>query len=185
MEVVKQKKGVKEFFRKFIVSLKKRTNRIPQFVMVLAFVFYSVCLSTISNTTYLVNKTPMGLCSFVTMLLSVLAFVSSLNAFVPRAKPKIFMVIVMYLMEVLVAGADILYLVKIQEGLSGATYSEKGTVMVHTCATIVTVHCNLIGVTILLFVLVPVLRKLLNKIDTSVDLGEGEDIKSIELEDEE
>ena len=49
----------------------------------------------------------------------------------------------------------------------------------------VIVHCIFIGVTILLFVLVPVLRKLLNRIDTSVDLGEGEDIKSIELEDEE
>ena len=48
-------KGIKEFFRKFTVSLKKRTNKIPQFVMLVAFVFYSVSLSKISNTTAFVN----------------------------------------------------------------------------------------------------------------------------------
>ena len=185
MQAVEQKKGFKEFLRKFIVTLKKRTNRIPQFVMIVSFVFYAVCLSHVSNTTYLVNKTPMGLCSFVTMLLSVLAFVSSLNAFVPRAKPKIFMVIVMYLMEALIIGADIVYLVKINEGLSTNEYKPSQLATIESTQTIVLVHCILVGVTIVLFVLVPVLRKLLNKIDTSVDLGENEDMKKIELEDDE
>ena len=185
MEVVKQKKGFKEFWRKFIVSLKKRTNRIPQFVMVLAFVFYSVSLSNISNTTAYVNKAPMGLCSFVTMLLSVLAFVSSLRAFVPRQKTNIFMAIVMYVMEVVIAGSDVWYFLKVQEGLSSTQYSPTATAIIEKASAVVIVHCILIGVTILLFVLVPVLKKLLMKIDTSIDLGENEDIKNIELEDEE
>ena len=185
MQVVKEKKGIKEFFRKFIVSLKKRTNKIPQFVMILTFVIYSVSLSTISNTTVNINKTPMGLCSFVTMLLSVLAFVSSLRAFVPREKTKIFMVIVMYLMEVVIAGADVWYFVCIKQALATYEYRPEVLLVINRAQVVIIIHCILIGVTILLFALVPVLRKLLMKIDTSIDLGENEGMKKIELEDEE
>ena len=185
MEVVKEKKGFKEFLRKFIVSLKKRTNKIPQFVMIVAFVFYSVCLSNISNTTAYVNKSPMGLCSFVTMLLSVLAFVCSLRAFVPREKPKIVFVILMCLMEAVIAGADIWYFIKIQEGLTTTSYSGAAMDIIDSAQAIVIVHSVLVGVTLVLFALIPVLRKLLMKIDTSVDLGENEGMKKIELEDEE
>lgn len=184
MEEVKQKKGFKEFFRKFIVSLKKRTNRIPQFVMVVSFVFYSVCLSNISNTTAYVNKTPMGLCSFVTMLLSVLAFVCSLNAFPPRAKPKIFMVILMYLMEAIIIGADVWYAIKINEGLTTTEYQAKALGIIQTAQVVITVHYILVAVTVVLFALVPLMRKALNKIDTSVELDDNKDMKKIELEDE-
>lgn len=184
MKVAKEKRGIKEFFRKFIVSLKKRPNRIPQFFMIGAFVFYSVSLSNVSNTTAFVNKTPMGLCSFITMLLSVLAFVCSLNAFPNRAKPKIFMVILMYLMEVIIVGADILYAVKINEGLTTTEYRDAARVVIENTQVIITVHYILVAVTVLLFALVPVIRMLLNKIDTSVDLGENAEMKKIELEDE-
>jgi lysylphosphatidylglycerol synthetase-like protein (DUF2156 family) len=184
MQEVKQKKGIKEFFRKFIVSLKKRTTKIPQFVLIVAFIVYAFSLSTISNTTAYVNKTPMGLCSFVVMLLSVLGFVSSLNAFPVRAKPKILMVILMYVMEVVLIGADIWYFIKIQEGLRENTYTAAALAAINSAKVVIIAHIILVAITILLFALVPVIRKLLNKIDTSVDLGENEDMKKIELEDE-
>ena len=184
MEEIKQKKGIKEFFRKQIVSLKKRTNKIPQFVMIVTFLVYALSLSTISNTTAYVNRSPMGLCSFVTMLLSVLAFVSSLRAFVPREKTKIFMVVVMYFMEAIIVGADIWYLIEINQGLANNTYQPKAMESINGSQVVIIIHLILVGLTVLLFALVPVMRKLLNKIDTSVDLGESEDMKKIELEDE-
>lgn len=184
MEEIKQKKGFKEFCRKFVVSLKKRTYRIPQFMMVIAFIFYSVCLSQISNATAYVNKTPMGLCSFVTMLLSVLAFVCSLNAFPARGKPKIFMVILMYLMEVIVIGADVWYAIKINEGLSTTEYQAKALATIYNAQTVITIHYILVTVTIVLFLLVPLMRKALYKINTSVELNDNKDMKKIELEDE-
>ena len=177
-------KGIKEFFRKFTVSLKKRTNKIPQFVMLVAFVFYSVSLSKISNATAFVNKTPMGLCSFITMLFSVLAFVCSLNAFPVRAKPKLFMVILMYFMETILIGADIWYLIKIFQGLSESSYRQTALVIIHAAKNVVIVHSILVLVTIVLFALVPVLRMLLNKIDTSIEIAENSNMKNIELEDE-
>ena len=185
MEKTEKKKGFKEFVRKFIVSLKKRPTRIPQFVLIIAFIIYSFSLSAISNTTAFVNKSPMGLCSFITMLLSVLGFVCSLNAFPVRAKPKIFMVVLMFVMETILIGADVLYLIKIQEGLSTTSYSPSAMSSITAARGVLIVHLIFVGITILLFALVPVLRKLLNKIDTSVDLGENEDMKKIELEDEE
>ncbi len=184
MQQVEQKKGIKEFFRKFIVSLKKRTTKIPQFVMIVSFLIYALALSTISNTTAFVNKTPMGLCSFVSMLLSILAFVCSLNAYPVRQKPKIVMVILMYFMEAVLIGSDIWYLIKIDEGLSTTTYAAKALDAIYGAQSVLIVHLVFVGLTIILFALVPVIRKLLMKIDTSVDLGENEDMKKIELEDE-
>lgn len=184
MKIVKEKKGFKEFLRKFIVSLKKRTTRIPQFVMVVAFVFYSVSLSTISHATAYVNKTPMGLCSFVTMLLSVLAFVCSLNAFPNREKPKLFMVILLYAMQVIIIGADIWYLIKINEGLATNDYRKEALNIILQARVVIIVHMILLALTIIIFILVPLIRNSLNKIDTSVDLGENEDMRKIELEDE-
>ena len=185
MEVVKEKKGFKEFFRKFIVSLKKRTTKIPQFVLIVTFIVYALSLSTISNTTAYINKTPMGLCSFVSMLLSILAFVTSLNAYPNRAKPKIIFEILLYLMQAVLIGSDVWYLLKINEGLAGNTYTPEAMNIISKAKVVMIVHVILVGITVLLFALVPLIRKLLMKIDTSVDLGENEDMKKIELEDEE
>lgn len=183
MEVAKEKRGFKESLRKLVVSLKKRTNRIPQFVMVGAFIFYSCSLSTISNTTAFVNKTPMGLCTFVVMLLSTLAFVCSLNAFPARSKPKLFMVILMYLMQVIVVGADIWYLIKVNQGLNSTSYAEEALRVILGAKNIIIIHVILVCVSIVLFLLVPVIRKLLFKIDTSVELS-SQKIDKIELQDE-
>ena len=94
------------------------------------------------------------------------------------------MVILMYVMEVVLIGADIWYFIKIQEGLRENTYTAAALAAINSAKVVIIAHIILVAITILLFVLVPVIRKLLNKIDTSVDLGENEDMKKIELEDE-
>ncbi|MBR3251263.1 MAG: hypothetical protein IKF80_06105 [Erysipelotrichaceae bacterium] len=179
----KRNKGFKESWRKFIVSLKKRPHNIPMCMMLLAFVVYSFNLTKISNTTAVVNKPMMGLSEFVIMLFSILAFVAFLNAFPKRKKPILPMVILLYAMQAAIAGCDLVYISKINEGL-GTIDITKDRMFIPQAKSILTIHIVLVVLTIVLIALIPVLGKLLSKIDTSVELGENEDV-NIELVDEE
>ena len=179
----KRNKGFKESWRKFIVSLKKRPHNIPMCMMLLAFVVYSFNLTKISNTTAVVNKPMMGLSEFVIMLFSILAFVAFLNAFPKRKKQILPMVILLYAMQAAIAGCDLVYISKINEGL-GTIDITKDRMFIPQAKSILTIHIVLVVLTIVLIALIPVLGKLLSKIDTSVELGENEDV-NIELVDEE
>ena len=59
----------------------------------------------------------MGLCEFVIMLFSVLAFVCFLNAYPKRQKPIVPMVILLYVLEIIILIADVVYISKINAGL--------------------------------------------------------------------
>lgn len=179
----KRNKGFKESWRKFIVSLKKRPHNIPMCMMIIAFVVYSFNLTKVSNTTAVVNKPMMGLSEFIIMLFSILAFVAFLNAFPKRKKPILPMVILLYVMQIAIAGCDLVYIGKINEGLATIQIN-KDRMFIPQARSMLMIHIVLVVLTIVLIALIPVLSKLLNKIDTSVDLGENEDV-NIELVDEE
>ena len=68
-----QPSRVHEFFRKRLVSLKRKPQFIAMFVLVVAFIYYSFNLSSIANTTALINGPHMGLSEFCVMLFSALA----------------------------------------------------------------------------------------------------------------
>ena len=92
--------GVKEFFRKRMVALKRKPQTIALLGLLAAFVYYSFNLTKISNTTA-VCQTPgvgMGLSAFAMMLLLVLVMVCFLNAFPHRKKVNIPMLTLMLLM---------------------------------------------------------------------------------------
>ena len=62
MMVEKKKNGgLKEVWRKFLVSIKRRPQMIPLAVLVIAFVFYSPHLMYISDTTARIQGPGMGL----------------------------------------------------------------------------------------------------------------------------
>ena len=84
---------MKEFFRKRMVTLKRRTHLIPLVILAVAFVYYSLNLTVISNTTSLINGAHMGLAEFATMLFSVLSLVCFLNAFPHRKKVNVPMLV--------------------------------------------------------------------------------------------
>ncbi len=178
----RRKKDFKETKRKFIVSLKKRPHNIPLCMMVIAFLTYSLNLTKISNTTAVINRPYMGLCEFVIMLFSILAFVVFLNAYPKRQKPILPMVILLYLLQVIIIGADFLYLKRIQEGLKTLEITAARQ-FIPQAQTMLTVHIVMVIITVILIALIPVLGKLLNKIDTSVVLAENKDV-NIELTDE-
>ena len=86
----KVNKGPREFFRKFLVSLKRKPHMIPLVMLALAFIYYSFNLTQIANTTALINGPHMGLAEFGTMLFSTLSLVCFLNAFPHRKKVNVF-----------------------------------------------------------------------------------------------
>ena len=178
----KNQKGFKETRRKFIVSLKKRPHNIPLCMMAIAFIVYSFNLTKVSNTTAVINKPLMGLCEFVIMLLSILGFVTFLNAYPKRKKPITPMVILLYVIEVIVLGADFLYLQRIQEGLQTIQINAS-RMFIPQCQSMLTVHMVMVVISIVLIALIPVIGKALNKIDTSVALADNDDV-DIELTDD-
>ena len=177
----KRNKGLKESWRKFIVSLKKRPHNIPMCMMVIAFVVYSFNLTKISNTTAVINRPMMGLCEFVIMLFSILAFVAFLNAYPKRQKPILPMVILLYILQLAIIFADYTYLTRINEGLSSIQITAARQ-FIPQAQSMLTVHIILVILTVVLIALIPVLGKLLNRIDTSVAIAENEDV-NIELVD--
>lgn len=178
----KKNKGFKESWRKFIVSLKKRPHNIPLCMMVIAFIVYSFNLTKISNTTAVVNQTYMGLCEFVIMLFSVLAFVCFLNAYPKRQKPIVPMVILLYVLEIIILIADVVYISKINAGLQTIQINASRQ-FIPQAKSMLTVHIVLVVISIVLIALIPVIGKALNKIDTSVALAGNDDV-AIELTDD-
>ncbi|MBQ1379878.1 MAG: hypothetical protein IIY76_07715 [Erysipelotrichaceae bacterium] len=178
----KKNKGFKESWRKFIVSLKKRPHNIPLCMMVIAFIVYSFNLTKISNTTAVVNQTYMGLCEFVIMLFSVLAFVCFLNAYPKRQKPIVPMVILLYVLEIIILIADVVYISKINAGLQTIQINASRQ-FIPQAKSMLTVHIVLVVISIILIALIPVIGKALNKIDTSVTLAGNDDV-AIELTDD-
>ena len=94
-------KGLKESFRKLLVSLKRRPHMIPLLVFALAFLVYSLNLMNISDTTAKIQGKGMGLCGFATMLFSLLSLLCFLNAFPHRKKVNVPMLVLAFLMMLL------------------------------------------------------------------------------------
>lgn len=179
--------SIKESGRKTIVTLKRQPSMIPLVVLAVAFVYYSVNLTKMSNTTALVYGNGMGLCQFVIMLFSVLALVCMLNAFPKRKKPNYPMVGVMFVMLAANTYAAIHYRAKIWNAVtrevSPITVSETTNPFILEAYNMLLVYIILVGVAAALVVLMPLYSKLLKKINTSVDIEYSGEMAQIEIED--
>lgn len=169
---------MKEFIRKFFVSLKRSPQNIPLVALALAFIYYSFRLTSISNTTALINTPNMGQCEFAAMLFSILAFVCFLRAFPKRKKPDKLMLVILFVMLAILIFADVVYLMRIDEALTRADNPiaiTDATAYIATAQTTVSVHIVLVIVCAVLLVTLPLYAKLLKKINTSIDVeGNGE-----------
>ena len=148
--------------------------------MMITFVIYSFNLTNVSNTTATINKSFMGFTEFCIMLFSILAFVCFLNAFPKRQKPKVPMVILLYLLEGIVAFCDLVYINRINEGLQSLKLKQS-LMFIPKTRVILFVHFAFVIISVVLIALIPVLKKRLSKINTSVKLSENSDITNIEL----
>ena len=178
--------GIKEFFRKKIVSLKRNPSIIPLVMLFISFLFYSFNLTDVSNTTAKVQGIGMGLSQFCIMLFSLLSLVCMLNAFPRRKKPNIPMIVLMFLMFGIIIYCDIHYCNGIWAALHRAESPielNKNTAYIAAAYNMLNTHMVMIGVSAALVALLPVYSKLLKKINTSVDVEDNGEMAEIELND--
>lgn len=175
-QAAKPKKGFKEFFRKFLVSLKRQPQNIALFVLLVGFVFFSLNLTAISDTTALIYGDNMGQCEFGMMLFSILSFVVFLRTFPKRQKVKIPMLILLFVFLGLIMFMDFVYLTRINEGLTSEgskiviDYAKNENVFIANAWNSLIVYMIFIGVVVVLVAALPIYSKLLRKINTSVDV---------------
>lgn len=181
-------RGFKEFIRKLIVTLKRNPQNIALLSLAAAFVVYSLNLTSIANTTALINLPNMGQCEFAAMLFSILAFVCFLRAFPKREKPNMVMIGLMLIMAAGLIFVDFIYYQRIIEAVtreSNRIAITAKTAYIAIAQNVVVVHIALLAVTILLLLTLPLYSKALKKINTSIDVEDNGELEAIDISGEE
>ena len=177
---------LKETVRRFIVSLKRSPQNIPMFMLLLSFVYFSLNLTHMSNTTAKIQGSGMGLCQFCIMLFSLLSIVCMLNAFPKRKKPVLPMVILLFVMFGIIIFADIHYSNGIMAALNRAESPivlDVNTKYIADAYNMLRTFMVLIGITAGLVVTLPFYSKWIRKIKTSVEIEDNGDMAQIEISD--
>lgn len=188
---VQQRRGVGAWFkerrRKFLVALKRRPQLIPLAVLVGAFLFYSLNLMHISDTTARLQGAGMGLAGFAAMLFSMLSFMCFLNAFPYRKKTNIPMLVLMFVLVGIVIFADAYYISAIWTAISRPDNPIKvtsDTIYIAYAEHYLRIHIGILTAAIVLTALLPVYSKWLRKIKTSIDVGDNGSMEAIDISSE-
>ena len=179
---------MKEFIRKFLVALKKNPQVIPLLAHTVAFCIFSLNLTAISDTTAKIYGPHMGLCAFISMLFSILAYVCLFSAYPKRQKPNVPMIALILVLYVAVIFADYMYYGRI---IAATTRTEspiqitQATFYILEAQYVMIQHIIAVVVSAVLVVTEPVYAKLLKKIKTSIEVEGNGSLGAIELSDEE
>lgn len=171
-----------------MVSLKRSPQRIALLALIVAFLVYSLNLSVISKTTTLLLMPNMGQCEFVAMLFSILAFVCFLRAFPRREKPKIAMIVLVFLMMAALIFVDIVYHSRIIEATTRESHPVEITAdraFVTAAQGVVVMHIIFVAISAVLLATLPLYSKALRKINTSIDVADNGDMQAIDISGEE
>ena len=180
----KQGRGIKEFFRKFAVSLKRSPQNIPLVALLAAFFIYSLNLSSIANTTARINGANMGQCEFVAMLFSILAFVVFLRTFPRRQKANKVMLGLLFFMLAFLAFVDAVYMIRIIEATSreeNRIIIDEASNFINVAYTVVSLHIAFIAATAVLLIFLPLYAKAIRKINTSIEVEGNENMVAIDI----
>ncbi len=178
-----QPSGIKEFARKRIVALKRKPQTIALVVLALAFVFYSLNLTKISNTTAKIQGPGMGLCGFATMLFSILSLVCFMNAFPHRKKVNVPMLVIMFAMLAIILYCDFYYAGRITVAITRENnpIDVVANPYITSAQHMLRVHQIILCVGVLLVALLPVYSKWLKRINTSVDVEGNAGMSAIDI----
>ena len=119
------------------------------------------------------------------MLLSILSFVCFLNAFPYRKKVNVPMLALMFVMFAIIIFCDGFYMRAIQYAVTRADNPiaiTDTTAYISKALGILKTHIAALGVTIVLIVLMPVYKKWLRSIKTSVEVEDNGQLDAIEIE---
>jgi hypothetical protein len=179
--------SVKEAARKFMVTLKRNPQFIPFAMLFVSFAILSFNLTKISNTTATMNKMGMGICAFISMLLSILSMVCMLNAFPKRQKPKTAVVVLMLVIFAIIIAADIYYCITVINGVTTDADAIKITAknyFIVEAQNAMIIHIVMMSLTAISVLLEPVFAKLLKKVNTSINVEDNGEIATIDISEE-
>ena len=115
-------------------------------------------------------------CGFATMLLSMLSFVCFINAFPHRKKVNVPMLVLMFVMFGIIVFCDAFYMQAISRAVNRADNPiaiTDTTAYIGTALSVLRTHIIALGVTIVLVVLMPLYKKWLRSIKTSVEVEDN------------
>ena len=172
--------------RKGIVSLKRSPSTIPLVMMAITFLYFSLNLTDVSDTTAKIQSAGMGLSQFCIMLFSLLSMVCMLNAFPRRKKPNIPMIVLMFAMFGLIIYCDVHY----TNAIWNALYRPENPIKVDEATKYIPMAYNMLNTHMILTIvcaalvaLMPLYSKLLKLINTSVALEDNGQMAQIEIND--
>lgn len=167
---------MKEWLRKQLVSLKRNPNYIPLVLMIIACLVFNLNLTAYSKTILLVNANGMGLCSFAITLCSFLSIITYLSAYPKRQKPAYGKIIITSIMMVLSIVCQALFYYFIYEALylrENPIPMNADRTYVYDAQNIAVVHIIFLFITLIAMLTLPLYKKLLLKINTSVVIEEN------------
>lgn len=175
---------IKDFSRKFIVSLKRNTSIIPMVFLLAAFLVFSLNLTDFSDTTAKIQGSGMGLAEFTIMLLSLLSMVCLMNAFPRRKKPNLPMIVVMFIMFAVMIFCDFHYRGAIWAAATrpdNPILLDANTAYITSAYNLLQTHMILIIVTAVLVATLPIYSKWIKKINTTVEIEDNGSMDAIEI----
>ena len=170
----------RESRRKIFVALKRKPQNIPLVMITCCFIWYSFNLSLISFTTTRLQSDT-GLMGFAIMLLSILVIVCCMNAFPYRKKTKMPMLILAFVMLAIILTCDALYLNTVAGKLAEGKIEVAAIPKVIQTRSVLTAHMIMIGIAALLTATLPVYRKWIRKINTSIEIAENVEMEAIDI----
>ena len=176
-----KRSGFSEFIRKSIVSLKRKPENIAMIVLVIAFLIYSLNLTYISHTTARIQGAGMGLCGFITMLLSMLSFVCFTSSYPRRKKPNYLMIGLMFVMFAIIIYCDIRYKGLITTALTREENPITEEEYITRAANALSLHIIVLLIGAALVALRPVYAKLIRSIKTSVEVEDSGSMAAIDI----
>ena len=161
--------AIKEWWRKRIVALKVKPQTIPLLVLLITSIVFMLSLYKFSVAVYWTSDEAgvgaTGIWIFISTLLSLLVLVSFLNAFPKRKKPNIFFIVLVFVMIAAMIGCEIAYYL---EMVSCKKLHPTTSTYIDPAQPLVIAHIALLGLSAIVFALLPVYSKLIKKINTSI-----------------
>ncbi len=180
----KKQGGLKEVWRKIMVALKRKPYTIPMIALIITFLYYSLHLSSISNTTAKIQGPGMGLAGFCTNLFSMLSFMCFINTFQYRKPVNKTMFILLMVMFGIIAFADIYYIRQIYAAIQrpvNPIVVTQNTIYIAYAEYYLRMHLILLAVTLVLILLLPVYSKALRKVKTSIEVEDNGTLGAIDI----
>ncbi len=175
--------GIKEFFRKRLVHLKRKPEILPMLAVMISCMVYTFNLSSFSTAAIFCNDYYVAILVFVITLLSFLSIFTYLGAH-DKKGVKVPMLVLSLVQIAALIVMDILCYIP----LNRDAVAESERIELAKAAKDSVNHIIWLGVTFVLIVLKPVYGKLLNKIDTTIPddefAGEIETAEEVIAEDE-